>query len=340
MMPADLYAPVARFGFALAAAARTKTRGGKDRRFLLRAEAAKRAVAAISSKRPDFEEAVDRAIGAAGWTIERRGSAGNLSDFEFDRRQGVIADFTERAIAQPGRDTELLMRYCVTVCSQRGSELGRDEHDVSSLVIWQDRVGRSIPQHSKIWVRFSCLKFRSKRLDELSLEEMRAFHDEAKDLAEGIKMAILDPYKEVLAKTVGDDKSIAVKTLSLKTVFHIDSFTVSVQDETFPSAYGRLLLGDDLSDVPEQSTMRDSLDRLKGAFDSSGEELLPVDDLGFARGVYWIDLDNKRASLVGVANNSLSDSQAISLADQVRVLKSAPSNVIGILSGSMLASAI
>jgi hypothetical protein len=337
-MSDDLYAPVARFGFAVSARAKFTERA--SRRFLLRAEAADLAVAAITAKRSDFEDAVDRAIGAAGWTIERGGSSGHLSDFEFDRRLGVIADFTERAISQPGADTEILMRYCVTVCSQQADAPGEAKHNPSSLVIWQGRASRSIPQHSKVWVRFSCLKYRSKSLDELSPGEMRAFHDEARGLAEKIKAAILQPYKQVLAETIRRDPSMAGATLSLKTVFHIDSFTVSVQDETFPSAYRRLLLGDDLSDVPEQSRMRESLDRLKDAFDSPAQELLPVDDLGFARGVYWIDLDNTRASLVGVANNSLSDSQAHSVTNELRVLKSAPSNVIGILSGSMLASAI
>jgi hypothetical protein len=337
-MPDDLYAPVARFGFAMSARARFAR---TSKRFLLRDSAADRAVAAISLMRPDFEEAVERSIGAAGWTVDKRGPTADLADFEFDLRHGVIADFMERSITRPDEGTELLMRYCVTVCSQPIGAAGTPGQADDSIVIWLDKPpGRSMPQHSKIWIRFSCLRYRSKRLDKMSLEEMRAFHDEASLLAVKIKSATVGPYRRVLSEIVKDEPRFKEAKLSLKSVFYIDSFTVSVLDKTFPNSYRQLVLGEDLSDVTEKSPMLGSLDRLKGAFETPASELLPVDDLGFARGVYWIDLDNARASLVGIANNSLDQSSTRQRLSELGALKSAPSNVIGILSGSMLASAI
>ena len=86
--------------------------------------------------------------------------------------------------------------------------------------------------------------------------------------------------------------------------------------------------------------MRTNLNRLKDAFDTNAEELLPIDDLAFSRGVYWLDINDDQASLVeGVANNALDDLAVLFTGDG-KALKSVPSNVIGVLSGSMLASAI
>lgn len=334
----NLYAPVARFGFALSA--RASVRGGKSRRFLLRDRAAGPAVAALEKQKGDFEDAVERKLRNSGWTIDKRGRADNLADFEFDLRHGVIADFMERAISREDENTEFLVRFCVTVCSQPAAIGGEDKPKDGSLVIWQDRADRSMPQHSKIWIRLSCLKFRSKRLHELSLEQMRTFHDEARVLAGKIKAAIISPYKEILSTILQSDPEVSGASVSIETVFNIDSFTVSVSDDEFPSSYRQLVLGEGLSDVSQHSLMRNSLDSLKGAFDSSADELLPIDDLGFQRGVYWINLDKTQASLVGVASNSLDTDSGNALMNDLRALKSAPSNIIGILSGTMLASAI
>lgn len=352
MIDDDLYAPIARFGFALAARAKRPTgkggphltdqRGSKfqldarGKRFLLDEIAADRAVAAISARQGEFEASVERSIFKAGWTVDKQGRPDNLSGFEFDRRHGVIADFTERTVARPSDGTELLMRYCVTVCSQPGGRHGRKGGPSRPLVIWQSGAGRSMPQHSKVWVRFSCVKFRNKAPDTLSLKEMRAFHNEAEALARDLKKSVIKPYKRVLGDIVRDEPWISNATLSLSTVFYIDSFTVSVLDDSFPSSYRQLVLGNGLSDLPSKSALRTGLNRLKQAFDSTASELLPIDDLGFARGVYWIDIAKTHASLVGLANNSLETRPA----GEQRALKSAPSNVIGVLSGSMLASAI
>lgn len=333
----NFYAPIARFGFAVAAKALRKK--GKDTPFLLGAAGTALAVEAISRTRGSFEAAVDKKLAHAGWSVDEP-SRSELAGFAVDNRLGAVVNFGERKIARKG--SVYVMRYCVTVCKEdRPDGEGQDENEAARLVVPRGRNALAAPQHSKIWVRFLCISYRSKAAIDLTPREMRAFFDEAKELSGRIRSAVIDPYKAALAEVVSRDPDFKDVGISLRTVFNIHSFTVSLLDDDFAEEYRQVVIGEDLSAISDKSPARISLDVLRRAFDTKGEEILPVEDLGFARGIYWFDLQNDHATLVGVANNSLDDDRDETTArSEVGMLKLAPSNIIGILSGTMLASAI
>lgn len=343
-----LYAPIARFGFAVAAIATVRDRG--PRRFLLSANAAEPAVRAVSAHRYEFESAVRQKVERSGWSVDKFGVGDGLSDFAVDTRLGAVFDFTEFVIRNEVQDTEFVMRFCVTVCNKKDTktrsalmESGDDQlesGDDESLFVWRDDKRHEMPQHSKIWVRFACLKFRSRTFAKMSPREMRNFFDEAENLAGKINQAILSPYKKVIREIVLNQPLIGTAAIRISTVFKIKSFTVSTKDRNFPIAYRKILLGGALSDVPNDYDVRKNLRELKHVFDSTASEILPVDDLSFMRGIYWVDLKEKCASLIGIANNSLDQGGLARSLSDVQSLRAAPSNVIGILSGTMLAAAI
>lgn len=332
-----LYAPIARFGFAVSARAETPI---GERRFLLKLAAADLAVAEIEATHEIFEDAVAKSIVSDGWTIKGRGSRDGLSDFAVDTRLGAVFDFTECLMVDPAQDTELLMRFCVTVCSKKAGDDDPMLQDDPSLIIWQDGDEHSMPQHSKIWVRFACLKFRGRQLNEMSVGDMRKFFDQTKDIADRIKLAILTPYKNAVKSIVVNEPDVGGRSLTMRTVFKIELFTASVADETFPGTYRKILLGAPLSKVSAELAVRRNLTDLKRAFETDATEILPVDDLSFLRGIYLVDLKENYASLVGIANNSLGKGELAASSHDIKSLKAAPSNVIGILSGTMLAAAI
>lgn len=337
-----LYAPIARFGFAVAAIATVRGRGA--RRFLLSANAAKAAVKAVSAHCQEFESAVRRKVERLGWSVDKFGASDGLSDFAVDTRLGAVFDFTEFVIRNETQDTELVLRFCVTVCNKKEtkatSALAEPKDDDEPLFVWRDDKRHEMPQHSKIWVRFACLKFCSLTFAEMSPKDMRSFFDQTEKLAGEINQAILPTYKRVIRDIVQNQPEIGRAPIRINTVFRIKSFTVSTNDENFPIAYRKILLGGALNDVPHDYAVQKNLKELKNAFGSNTNEILPVDDLSFTRGIYWVDLKEKCASLIGIANNSLDQGGLARSVSDVKSLRAAPSNVIGILSGTMLAAAI
>ena len=157
----NFYAPIARFGFAVAAKALRKK--GKDVPFLLGAAGTALAVEAIARTRGSFEAMVDRKLAQAGWSVDEP-SRSELAGFAVDSRLGAVVNFAERKIARNG--SVYVMRYCVTVCKEDRPE-GEDE--AARLVVPRGRNALAAPQHSKIWVRFLCISFRSKAAIDLDL---------------------------------------------------------------------------------------------------------------------------------------------------------------------------
>lgn len=297
----------------------------------------------IESMSGEFDTAVRKVIAKAGWSVLKSGSKDDLSDFAVETQLGAVFDFTECVIRRSEDGSEWLMRFCVTVCNLKGDDNASGAGAIepyTSLFSWQDSAVHSMPQHSKFWVRFACLKYGSKTSNEMSITDMRQFFDEAKMLSDNVRNTIVIQYKAAIKKILSNKNMINMQNISLRTVFKIESFTASVTDEEFPWQYRKIIMGSaPFSDSIRSSVWR-TLSELRNVFETKADEILPIDDLGFQRGVYLIDLNKSRAALFGVANNSLANAKSDSQASGISEIKSAPSNVIGILSGTMIAAAI
>lgn len=337
----SMYAPIIRYGAVVAAV--VKNRG----RLTFKYKALKPAVASVVSHEDAYLNAVTSFLVDQGWEIEKPGQSNKLARGRVNHRLGAIYDFDELLISRD--TTRYVIRSCVTVCVDMRGEL----QDAKNLNCDYDDLSCYLPAdddstflYSKIWARISCVSHEGVNAAQLTIDQYRDFYKKGEILSAGLIASIKPTYEETLSKLVNTTPD-AIET---KIKLRISNFTVSTDDSGFDRLYDKTKFKRyhwternavrtlDNHMQPAATSLNQFRRRLFGSKPPTNLSLMPVDNSGLTKSLYWVHKKDDLIRMIGLASDPF-DTADLHVGEQLDYAwRGAPSNMMGVISTTKIAN--
>ena len=285
-----------------------------------------------------FDAEIGNALKTSGWRVVRYDPAHPKKLARIKKSVGATIDLDEIEI-QDEEGTILVIRCCMTVCVDPRAGRSEGEH----LLYVDDS---DVPSSSKFWVRVFCIQFKGQDPDNLDFSGMNALAKRCEPLASSLAASLSGPYEGVMSELAPRE---ARRKLKIELREELFLFVASTTAPGFHQLYYDVLSCQQSGFAPGscldgmKTPAVHLLKDMKKRFSFMGAEGAPKlfafeDELTKARAIYWTNVHENGARLVGLASDPYFEAAAFKELDPYTRLRKSPGSTMNVATSVAIAS--